>query len=140
MDVGAAFQQFEKNDLRGFEAIVARVPQGSRVAGIIYSPRSESLKQPSLLQSVAWVQAERGGAVMFTFADFPQSPFSFREDNRPPRVPPRWEWEPNRVVPERDLRWYQYVLVHDGPGALAHSPSFARVLQSGRWSLWKTRD
>ena len=37
----------------------------------------------------ALYQAKKGGAVMFTFADFPQSPFRFREDNRPPRVPPR---------------------------------------------------
>ncbi len=136
-DVSAAFQQFERTDLRGFDDIVARVPQGSRVAGIIYNPRSESLRQPALLQSVAWIQAEKGGAVMFTFADFPHSPFSFRENNRPPRVPPRWEWEPNRVVPERDLQWYQYVLVHGGPGALATSPSFVKVIQSGKWSLWK---
>ena len=74
---------------------------------------------------------------MFTFADFPQSPFSFREGHRPPKVPPRWEWEPSRVMPERDLKWYQYVLVHAGPGAIAVSSDFARVVQSGSWSLWR---
>gem|GEM_PF-335726 len=140
MDVSAAFQQFERTELRGFDEVLAQIPHGSRVAGIIYKPRSESLRQPSLLQSVAWVQAERGGAVMFTFADFPQSPFSFRQNNRPPRVKPRWEWEPWKVNPERDLKWYEYVLVQRGPGALKDSPSFTRVVQSGSWSLWKRRN
>lgn len=139
MDVSAAFQQFERTDLRGLDEVISRIPQGSRVAGIVYNPRSDVMRQPSLLQSVGWVQAERGGAVMFTFADFPQSPFSFRENNRPPRVAPRWEWEPNRVVPERDLRWYEYVLVHDGPGALARSPNLTEVTQSGHWALWRWR-
>jgi hypothetical protein len=137
MDMGAAFQQFERTDMRGFDDVLARIPQGSRTAGLMFNPRSELLKQPTLLQSVAWVQAEKGGAVMFTFADFPHSPFSFRESNRPPRVAPRWEWEPQRVVPDRDLGWYEYVLVHDGPGAMNTSRSFRRLLQSGRWSVWK---
>ena len=137
MDVGAAFQQYERTELRGLDEVIDKVPQGSRVAGLIYNARSIVMRQPSLLHSVAWVQAEKGGAVMFTFADFPQSPFSFREQNRPPRVPPRWEWEPSRVVPDRDLKWYQYVLVHGSPGPIAVSPNFAKVIQSGSWSLWR---
>jgi hypothetical protein len=123
--------------MRGFDEVLAQIPQGSRVAGLIFNPRSEVIKQPTLLQSVAWVQAEKGGAVMFTFAEFPQSPFSFRDGNRPPRVAPRWEWEPQRVAPDRDLGWYEYVLIHDGPGAMGTSRTFHRLLQSGRWSVWK---
>ena len=137
MDVSAAFQQFERTEMRGFDEVIERIPQGSRVVGLIYNPRSNVMRQPSLLHAVAWVQAERGGAVMFTFADFQQSPFAFRENNRPPRVPPRWEWEPNRVVPDRDLKWYQYVLVRGNPGAVATSQNFTKVIQSGTWSLWQ---
>jgi hypothetical protein len=136
MDVGQAFQQYERVELHGFDEVIAKIPQGSRVAGLIFNPQSSITRQNSLLQSVAWVQAEKGGAVMFTFADFPQSPFAFREANRPPPVPPRWEWEPSRVVPERDLKWYQYVLVHGGPGVIAVSPNFSRIVQNGSWSLW----
>ena len=117
--------------------MIAEVPLGRRVAGLIFNPQSSITRQPSLLQSVAWVQVEKGGAVMFTFAEFPQSPFSFRVNNRPPPVAPRWEWEPSRVVPDRDLKWYEYVLVHSGPGALANSRDFWRIAQSGNWSLWR---
>jgi hypothetical protein len=137
MDVGGAFQQFERTELRGLDEVIAKIPQGSRVAGLIFNPQSSITRQSSLLQSVAWVQVEKGGAVMFTFADFPQSPFSFRASNRPPPVPPRWEWEPGRVDPERDLKWYEFVLVHAGPGAIAVSSNFSRVVQSGTWSLWR---
>ena len=137
MDMGQAFQQFEHVELRGLDDVIAKIPEGSRVAGLIFNPQSSITRQNSLLQSVAWVQVEKGGAVMFTFADFPQSPFSFREGHRPPAVPPRWEWEPSRVLPERDLKWYQYVLVHAGPGVIAVSPNFSRVVQSGSWSLWR---
>jgi hypothetical protein len=84
---------------------------------------SQNPHHNSLLHAVAWVQVQKGGAVMFTFADFPHSPSAFREGQRPPRVPPRWQWEPGRVVPERDLSWYDYVLVHDGPGARARAIS-----------------
>ena len=76
---------------------------------------------------------------MFSFADFPQSPFRFREDDRPPRVPPRWEWMPERVRPERDLGFYDYALVRGGPGAIARSPRFEPVYRSPRWSVWKQR-
>jgi hypothetical protein len=136
MDVGATFQQYERAEMRGFDEVIAKIPQGSKVAGLIFNPQSNITHQSSMLHAVAWVQVEKGGAVMFTFADFPHSPISFRDDNRPPRVPPRWEWEPGRVLPDRELSWYQYVLVHGGPGAIGHSQNFARIAQSGVWSLW----
>jgi hypothetical protein len=75
---------------------------------------------------------------MFTFADFPQSPFQFREENRPPRVVPRWEWMPERVEPARDLEFYEYVLARGGPGRVAALPGLYEPLFRGpRWSVWR---
>jgi hypothetical protein len=75
---------------------------------------------------------------MFTFADFPQSPFRFREDNRPPRVPPRWEWTPERVRPAQDLAWYDYVLVRGAAGRLARPGSgFKPVYRGAPWSVFQ---
>jgi hypothetical protein len=91
------------------------------------------------IHSVAWVQARRGGAVMFTFNDFPQSPVIFREDNRPPRVPPRWEWTPERVNPDTDLGFYDHVLTRGGPGRVAHSPAFEEVFHDGPWRVFRRR-
>ena len=140
MDVSQTFQQFEHVEMRGFDEVIAKIPRGSKVAGLMYNPQSGITHQNSLLHAVAWVQVEKGGAVMFTFADFPQSPISFVPNNRPPAVPPRWEWEPQRVNPERDLKWYEYALVHAGPGTIAECPRFSRVAQNGAWSLWQRRN
>jgi hypothetical protein len=77
---------------------------------------------------------------MFTFADFPQSPFRFKPSDRPPRVPPRWEWEPSRVDPVNDLAWFDYVLTRGDPGRLAqHADVFEQVFQGPRWAVWKRR-
>ncbi len=137
VDVSEIFQRFDRVELHGLDEVIEKIPRGSKVAGLMFNPQSSITRQSSLLHAVAWVQVEKGGAVMFTFADFPQSPISFVRNNRPPTVPPRWEWEPQRVNPDRDLNWYEYVLVHSGPGAIANSQVFSKVTQSGTWSLWQ---
>jgi hypothetical protein len=103
--------------------------------GLIYARGSEQVKFAPFIHYVAYYQARKGGAVMFTFADFPQSPFRFREENRPPRVQPRWEWLPQQVRP-RDLTWYEYVLVRAGPSPCAHECT--AVYRGNLWSVWRT--
>jgi hypothetical protein len=136
---GKAFSDFEREevDAKGFEGALAAIPEGQRVVGLIFERGSRFVSFSPFIHYVAYYQARKGGAVMFTFADFPQSPFRFRDDNRPPRVPPRWEWLPERVRP-RELGFYDYALVRGGPGAIA-SPSsgFVLVYGSERWSVWK---
>src|SRR5690606_988297 len=135
-EVQRAFESFEE-EVGPVEEAIAAMPDGARVAGLVFDRGSRHVKFSPFIHSVAWVQAENGGAVMFTFADFPQSPFTFREERRPPRVVPRWEWMPERVDPARDLAWYDYVLVRGGPGRIASQPhAFERVLVRGPWSVW----
>jgi hypothetical protein len=84
------------------------------------------------------LQAERGGAVMFTFTDFPQSPIRFRAGRRPDAVRPRWEWTPERVDPRRDLDWYDYVLVRGGPGAIASAGDEWRpIFDRAPWRVYE---
>ncbi|HJL18157.1 MAG TPA: hypothetical protein RMH99_21010 [Sandaracinaceae bacterium LLY-WYZ-13_1] len=137
-EIGRAFVAFEEEEVGALDEAIEHMPEGARVAGLVFDRGSRQVKFSPFIHSVAWAQAANGGAVMFTFADFPQSPFTFREDRRPPRVPPRWEWMPERVDPRRDLAWYDYVLVRGGPGRIA-SPSqpFERVYRSDRWSVWR---
>ncbi len=138
-EVQRAFVAFDEEEVGPLDEAIAAMPHGARVAGLVFDRGSSHVKFSPFIHSVAWVQAENGGAVMFTFADFPQSPFTFREDNRPPRVMPRWEWLPQQVDPARDLDWYDYVLVRGGPGRIASQPQFERVLTSGPWSVWRHR-
>ncbi len=132
--VTQAFERSARSEYAGLHAIIEEIPAGSRVAGLVWSRGSKHVKFAPFLHAVAWYQAEKGGAVMFTFADFPQSPFYFREDRRPPRVPPRWEWKPGRVDPEADLEWYEYAITRGGPRSLA---GFRFVEQKGSWRLFE---
>ena len=128
-----AFSECEAREYAGLSRLLERLPYGKRVAGLIYDPGSRYLRFSPYLHAVAWAQVERGGAVMFSFADFPASPFRFREDNRPPRVPPRWEWLPARVDSERELGFYDYVLTRSAPSRVH---GFRRLAADGAWALW----
>lgn len=135
--VAHAFAHFDGEEVGDFDAALATIPEAQRVAGLIYARGSQSVRFSPFIHYVAYYQARKGGAVMFTFADFPQSPFRFREQNRPPRVPPRWEWLPQRVRPS-ELAWYDYVLVRGGmadPCAGTCELRFRR----GFWSVWGRR-
>jgi hypothetical protein len=135
---GKAFAAFDREEVSDFEQALQRLPGGQRVVGLIFERGSRHVAFSPFIHFVAYYQARKGGAVMFSFADFPQSPFRFREDNRPPRVPPRWEWLPARVRPRAELGFYDYALVRGGPGAIARSGSgFTRTYRGERWSVWK---
>ncbi len=120
-------------ELEGLHSIIEKIPEGERVAGLMYDRGSASVKFSPALHAVAWYQAEKGGAVMFSFAEFPQSPVRFLESNRPPRVRPRWEYMPDRVDPASDLAWYRYVISRGGPPELK---GLSLVAEDGRWRLW----
>ena len=77
---------------------------------------------------------------MFTFADHPHSPFSFKHASRPPSVPNRWEWMPHYVHPSPDLDWYDWVLTRGDPGVLkSYADAFELAYDGQRWRVWKRR-
>jgi len=137
-DAGRAFSRFDDEEVGDFDAALAAIPHAQRVVGLIFDRSSRNVAFSPFIHYVAYYQARKGGAVMFTFADFPQSPFTFREDNRPPRVPPRWEWMPERVRVKHDLAFYDYALVRGGPGAIARPGSgFSARYRGTHWSVWQ---
>lgn len=135
---GIAFSRFQRDEVGDFDEALAEIPRGQRVAGLIFARGSAHVRFSPFLQYVAYYQARKGGAVMFSFADFPQSPFRFRAHDRPPRVPPRWEWLPQLVDPARDLDWYDWVLVRGRGGRLAMARDDWRLVWNGKhWSVWR---
>src|SRR5262249_6033121 len=135
--VGKAFAQFDREEVGDFDQALAAIPREQRVVGLIFDRYSRYVAFAPFIHYVAYYQARKGGAVMFTFADFPQSPFTFLEQNRPPHVPPRWEWTPERVRP-RELGFYDYALVRGGPGAIAApSSGFLLDYDSPRWRVFR---
>ncbi len=134
--VSRAFVAYE-DEVGDLQTAIEQIPPRSRVAGLIWSRGSRVVEFSPFLHSVAYYQAERGGAVMFTFADFPQSPFHFRADNRPPPVQPRWEWTPERIVPDRDLAWYDWILSRGGALKQPDARQFSVVFSSAPWRVYK---
>jgi hypothetical protein len=134
--MGTAFREFQ-DEVGELDRAIASIPPGRKVCGLIWDRYSRNIKFAPFLHSVAWYQVRRGGAVMFSFADFPQSPIRFRENNRPPRVPPRWEWQPENLRPELDLEFYDYVLTRGGPGRIAVTPEWRRSFESGAWRVFE---
>jgi hypothetical protein len=134
--VSRAFVAFDA-EVADLQTAIEQIPPRAKVAGLIWSRGSRVVEFSPFLHSVAYYQAERGGAVMFTFADFPQSPFHFRADNRPPPVKARWEWTPERVLPDRDLGWYDWILTRGGPDTLPGNHDFSNVFSSRPWRVWK---
>jgi len=106
----------------------------------MFGASSNIVRFAPFLHYAALYQARKGGVVEFTFAEFPQSPFRFKPETRPPLIPPRWEWVPERVDPDRDLTWYKYVLVRGGPGRIQRSSYFENVFQGAGWTVWKRVD
>lgn len=138
--VGRAFVAFEREEVGDLAEALQVLPPAERVAGLIWQRGSRYVKFSPFIHSVAYYQAQKGGAVMFTFADFAHSPFRFRETNRPPRVYPRWEWTPERIDPVRDLGWYNYLLVRGHPFQTVRLGTAFRPIYTGRqWSVWKKR-
>jgi hypothetical protein len=137
--VREAFVRVEEEEVGALDEALEAIPEGARVAALVFDRGSRHVKFSPFIHSAGWVQARRGGAVMFTFADFPQSPFVFREDRRPPRVPPRWEWTPERVRPDPDLDWYTHVLTRGGPGRIARDPDWERIFEADRWRVFRRR-
>lgn len=137
-EVDRAFVAFDTHEVGPLDAAIALIPPGERVVGLIHDRGSREVRFSPFLHAVAYYQAARGGAVMFSFADFPASPIRFRDDRRPPRVWPRWEWTPEQVEVREQLGWYRYALVRGGPGRIANAPDvWQHVGDRGNWHVYK---
>ncbi len=140
-NVQRAFQTFDQQEVRGFSQIIKRLPARPRVAGLIFARSSSQVAFSPFLHFAAYSMAQKGGAAMFSFADFPMSPYGFSEHDRPPRVPPRWEWTPESVNPVAELAWYDYVITRGGPGIIAQQGACYRLVADHRpWKLWERTD
>lgn len=144
VDLRARFVQWQANELGDLDEALARARPGRRLVAILSPQSSPWVPNVPTLHAAAYYQARGGAVATFSFADFPQSPFRYREGPaRPPRLPPRWEWTASLDVADPDRRYYDYVLVRRGvPDAPASEPSRFRLVYPGRdWLLYeRTRE
>lgn len=118
----------------GLSRAVSAIPIGSRVCGVMHDSHSSRLPFWPHHYAAGWVQAERGGSLVFSFVEHPSTPVRWREGTSRPRTGPTG-FRPERVDPAV-LGWCERVLVLNGPGAFEHSTHFERVVEAGAWSVW----
>ena len=94
---------WETRDLRH---VLARVPPGARLTGVIESPRSVAFRTPTLQHVHALAVAHGASDATFSFARYLGGPVVYRPDRIPPYPSPSWE---------HDARAYR----HDAPLARA---------------------
>ncbi len=133
--LGAVGQAFRgaSSEYAGLESVLRSIPEGSKVAGLIFRPTSAHVRFAPYLHAAQWYQAERGGAALFSFASMPHSPFRFRSEQRAPVLPPRWEWLPRQVDTARELGWFDYVLSRGAPAELS---GWSKLSEANGWAVW----
>lgn len=143
VDLATRFARWDTQEMGDLDESLARAEPGRRLVALTVAQSSSLVSSVPLLHAAAYYQALRGGAVAtFSFADFPQSPFRYREGpGRPPRLPPRWEWNPDLDIADPERTYYDYVLVrrggNDAPGR--EPMRFDRIYDGQLWTLYARR-
>jgi hypothetical protein len=139
------FIQFQEEEVGDIDGAIENIPPGKKVAALIYDRFSGVMNFAPFIHFGSYYQAERGGAVEFSYAGYVHWPFDFKSHTYPPpntAMPPglardRWEWLPEQVSPTQELApWYDYVLTR-GNGFRPPAGTFHQVWHGDRWSVWK---
>jgi hypothetical protein len=142
VSTSVAFKRFERDDVGDFAAAMDAIPQRSKVCALIFDKGSSVTNNrfAPFLHFGSYVQSERGGIVMFTYAGYAHWPFAFKEGAAPPGGAParlRWEWTPEKVsVRDEILPYYDHVLVRGG-GFRPPPDTFERVFDGRGWQVWR---
>ncbi|MFO0604473.1 MAG: hypothetical protein U0324_14930 [Polyangiales bacterium] len=139
-DVGERFARWEQTELGDLDAALSHTRPGRRLVALVPAAASAHVPNVPLLHAAAYYQVRGGAVATFSFADFPQSPFRYREDGpRPPRLPPRWEWTGELQVADPELSYYDYVLARRGvtDEAARHPDRYALRYEGREWNLYE---
>ena len=131
-----------------FAAVSEHIPHAPRLMYLVFDHTGAPSKQTPFIHLPAYVQAEEGGWISFSFAWLGHSPFVFRDPSTPgavvpPRPPERWEWTPNRFSLPRHGRFYDWFLVrarHPPDRLFATEPTIRQVAHEGTWWLYARPD
>jgi hypothetical protein len=131
-----AFEQTEVGDL---DDAIDHVPNGRKVAALIYDKGSSIMQWAPFLHFGSYVQVEKGGVLQFSYAGYSHWPVDYRPGKFPPpgtRAPLRWEWTPEQRSVQGELAPYYDYVVTRGNG-FNPQESFKRVYAGKNWSVWQ---
>ncbi len=140
-DLGRRFARWEQNELGDLDEALAHARPRAKLLALLRPQQSVEVPNVPTLHAAAYYQVRGGDVATFSFADFPQSPFRFRDDGpRPPRLRPRWEWEADLDAADPEHRYYDYVLCRRGHEQPARDPDrYERIFDGRDWVLFRRR-
>lgn len=140
-DLGERFARWESSELGDLDEVLSHAAPNRRLVALLSPQSSGEVPNVPLLHAAAYYQVRGGDVATFSFADFPQSPFRFREEGpRPPRLRPRWEWQAELDAADPEHRYYDYVLCRRGIDQPERYPDrYERVHEGRAWILYRRR-
>lgn len=132
------YKAFQK-ETAGFDEVLAALPMGRRVYGLVYYQGSSVMSHAPFLHFPVYAMVKRGGLVGFTFFNNPSTPVRTRVPGQQPYPGLRGEWETRRW--RYDIYWpyYDYLLVKPGYAAYwtgAPRGKLHQILRKGQWALY----
>lgn len=131
------------SESKDFSYISQKIPEGKRVAAIIYDRQSVAIENSVIYTHYAsWYQAEKKGIVDFSFSWFSPQPVRFKA-SRLPSMKPGIEWYPDDLKWETHLdKGYEYYFVRGNISPIniiiKHNPcSMRHLATSGSWHVYK---
>jgi hypothetical protein len=134
----AVWRAFEATELTGLAEALAAMKGEPRVVGLSYLGQSRFVHSQPFVQIFSWAYALHGGALSFSFGDFPTSLVVYKDMQR--RVwTPGLEWIP-KAVRRSDFQYFDYALVGGDESAQRTMQGLAElepVVSEGIWRLYR---
>ena len=139
--VSARFREFD-DATSDFREMVSVTPRAPRLLYLIYDLRGSKKRASPFLHLPAWIQAEKGGALAFHFAQWGFYPVRYRPAS--PAVPPPFEegfeWSPQNFDVFEHGPWFDTFLVRhaqDPHLLFDRDQSIHQVAHIGTWWLYR---
>jgi hypothetical protein len=136
----AGFLHFRREAAGARELLAATAP-GESLAGLIFDRRSEYWpRYPVFLHFPAYYQVDKGGRLLFSFAELYQTPVRYRPGESREYTLVAWdEWSPRRFSYPRHGGQFRYFLAHGSRTEIerAFGPALRErgIRSAGNWSL-----
>jgi len=139
--VARRFREFDDNTA-DFRDILRATPPAPRLLYLIYTFAGSNKRASPFLHLPAWIQAEKGGALAFHFAQWGFYPVRYRplSPNVPPPFAEGFEWNPQYFDVMRHGTWFDTFLVRheiEPHELFDRDPTIHRVAHSGTWWLYR---
>lgn len=137
------------SEMADLDHVLAEMPKGRRVTGLVWSPKIEATYEWSLLHSPAYYVARNGGEVAFSFTRTMSLPVHYKKETMPPDPPANFEWNPGDYKSSLPFaKYFDLILMKttfdDGKDPRAsvwgsHANEVDVVLHHGKWWVFETK-